>query len=79
MSRDVRIALCSALLGAMLGWSVCSLYMESRPGRPVFRFVAKAAAAVLWFLSFSEEPDQDTYHQTVGPDGYATINHGDGL
>lgn len=77
MSRDVRLALCCAILGAMLGWGLCSICLDAKSGRPVFRFVARAAATVLWFLSFSEQPPEDTYHQRTGPDGYATINHGD--
>lgn len=78
-----RSTLMLLLVAGVLGyWWAGSATPQPTPGRPVVRWIARAAKNALWFMLIAEpapaEPNHLVHGPHVGEDGYQVVDHGKG-
>lgn len=77
----IRRRLAAVLLGIAIGWMANEFCAPAHNRRPVLSFIARAARVALWWFAFAEPPQHCPPIQSngVGPDGYASLSHGDSI
>jgi len=76
-----RRRICMIVLGIAIGWMANEVFTTPSRPRPVLTWVARAARTALWWFAFAEPPPAQcpAHHQGLGPDGFATLDHGGAL